>query len=62
MARLPYVDQPAGELATLYADIAGLRGSVLNLHRMLAHQPAGLRAFMVLSRYVHANQLDPRYR
>src|SRR5262245_57202191 len=59
MARVPYVDEPSGELVALYADIAGLRGSVLNLHRVLANQPAALRAFMVLSRHVRDEALLP---
>lgn len=55
VARVPYVDAtdgPDGPIATLYRDIAGLRGRVLNLHRALANQPAALRAFMVMSRQV----------
>lgn len=56
MARVPYVDAtgPAGnpELTALYADIGGLRGSVLNLYRALGNQPPALRAFMTMSRYV----------
>jgi alkylhydroperoxidase family enzyme len=59
MARVPYVDQPVGELVGLYADIAGLRGSVLNLHRVLANQPAALRAFMVMSRQVRDDAVLP---
>jgi len=51
VARLPYRDNDP-EIADLYRDIAGLRGSVHNLHRVLANQPAALRAFMGMSRYV----------
>jgi len=67
MARLPYVSdadaatQP--ELARLYEEVAGLRGSVHNLHRIIANQPNALRAFMVMSRYVRNDAaLDPRLR
>ncbi|HLH74775.1 MAG TPA: carboxymuconolactone decarboxylase family protein [Chloroflexota bacterium] len=67
MARLPYIsdaeatDQPG--LRQLYHEIAGLRGSVHNLHRILANQPEALRAFMVMSRYVRNDAaLDPRLR
>ncbi len=56
MPRLPYVDLPPGttssDLAALFQEIAGLRGSVLHLHRALANQPSALRAFMGMSRYV----------
>lgn len=56
MARVPYVEStgPAGNpaLAGLYAEIGGLRGSVLNLYRALGNQPAALRAFMTMSRYI----------
>ena len=67
MARVPYVsDAAAGEipaLPSLYASIADLRGSVLNLHRALANQPAALRAFMGMSRYVRdESSLDPALR
>jgi alkylhydroperoxidase family enzyme len=63
MARVPYVDRPEGALVALYRDIAGLRGSVLNLHRALANQPDALRAFMVMSRHVRDDAtLDPRLR
>ncbi len=69
MARVPYVAAPAegspdpAELRELYAEIAGLRGGVHNLYRVLAHNPAGLRAFMGMSRYVRDEaSLDPRLR
>lgn len=56
MARVPYIDAVDGvappDLVALYADIAGLRGSVLNLYRALGNQPAALRAFMGMSRYI----------
>ncbi len=52
MARLPYPEpEPGSELAAIYADIAGLRGRVLNLNKALGNQPAALRAFMALSRH-----------
>ncbi len=62
MARVPYVeDKP--ELADLYRDIAGLRGSVHNLHRALANHPAALQAFMGMSRYIRdESSLSPRLR
>ncbi len=67
MARLPYVDpeQPDAPLglAVLYAEIARRRGSVLHLYRALANQPAALRAFMEMSRYVRDDSsLSPRLR
>ena len=59
MSRVPYVAAPTApddaasrRLADLYAEIGGLRGSVLNLYRALANQPPALRAFMAMSRYV----------
>jgi alkylhydroperoxidase family enzyme len=67
MARVPYVDASASsqtaELTELFAGIVDLRGSVHNLHRALANQPAALRAFMGMSRYVRDDsRLDPRLR
>jgi len=62
MARLPYRAEDAN-VADLYRDIAGLRGSVLNLYRALANQPAALQAFMEMSRYVRdGSSLDPALR
>lgn len=54
MARIPYVpeDGTPDALTRLYAEIAGLRGSVHHLHQVLANQPEALRAFMATSRYV----------
>jgi alkylhydroperoxidase family enzyme len=63
MARVPLVDHPEGALVALYADIAGLRGSVLNLYQALGNQPEALRAFMVMSRHVRDDStLAPRLR
>ncbi len=63
MARVPYVDAVDGvappDLVALYADIAGLRGSVLNLYRALGNQPAALRAFMGMSRYIRDDAALP---
>ena len=56
MARIPYVApsdaESSPDLAALYRDIAGLRGSVHHLHQVLANQPNALRAFMGMSRYI----------
>ncbi len=69
MARIPYVDPPAeadadpARLRELYHDIAGLRGTVLNLYRAIAHQPEALRAFMTMSRYIRDDAaLSPKLR
>ncbi len=65
MARVPYVEpsESSSELAELYASIAGLRGSVHNHQRALANQPAALRAFMGMSRYIREEaSLPPRLR
>ena len=63
MARVPYVDAIEGvsppDLVALYRDIAGLRGSVLNLNRALGNQPAALRAFMAMSRYIRDDAALP---
>jgi 4-carboxymuconolactone decarboxylase len=63
VGRIPYVDaapeSDSGNLVELYAEIADLRGSVLNLHRALANQPAALRAFMVMSRHVRDESALP---
>ena len=62
MAKLAYRDNDP-ELADLYREIATLRGSVTNLHRALANQPAALRAFMGMSRYIRdESSLDPGLR
>lgn len=56
MARVPYVteQQAAADplLASLYADAASRRGSVLNLYRAIANQPGALQAHLAMSRYV----------
>lgn len=67
MARVPYADPSESleqsDLAELYSIVAGLRGSVHNLQRALANQPAALRAFMGMSRYVRdESSLAPRLR
>src|SRR5262245_41068934 len=50
----------AEELADLNRQITGLRGRVLNLHRVLANSPSALRAFMVMSEQVRdRSSLDP---
>jgi alkylhydroperoxidase family enzyme len=59
MARVPYVEAEDASLKQLYADIAGLRGSVLHLHKALASSPAALRAFMGMSRYVRDDAALP---
>ncbi len=67
MARVPYVDpwEPSvgPELSELFSSIAGLRGSVHNLQRALANNPAALRAYLGMSRYVRdESSLAPRLR
>ena len=47
MARLPYVQDPAA-----FADVRALGRPLLNLYRILANQPAALRAFLGMSRYI----------
>ena len=47
MARLPYVDDPAGpDVAAAYAEVRALGRPLLNLYRILGNQPAALRAFL----------------
>jgi alkylhydroperoxidase family enzyme len=62
MARLDYVmespDAPA-DVRSIYDDIAKLRGGIVNLYRILANQPAALRAFMSMSRYVRDDSTFP---
>ncbi len=67
MPRLPYVELPsdgtASDLSALFQEIAELRGAVTRLHRALANQPAALRAFMEMSRYVrNESSLRPALR
>jgi 4-carboxymuconolactone decarboxylase len=58
VARLPYVDEPrastaaSSEVAAAYVEIRALGRPLLNLYRILANQPAALRAFLGMSRYV----------
>ncbi len=50
-------------LAPVLEDILRLRGTVYNLHRVLAHSPKALRAFMTFSAYVRDEaDLSPRLR
>ncbi|TMJ10126.1 MAG: carboxymuconolactone decarboxylase family protein [Bacillati bacterium ANGP1] len=66
MARLPYVMESGvanPDLKSLYDEISRVQGSVLNLYRILGNQPAALRAFMTMSRYVrHQSPLRPQLR
>jgi 4-carboxymuconolactone decarboxylase len=50
-------------LEPVLADILRLRGTVYNLHRVLAHSPKALRAFIGFSEYIRDNaDLSPRLR
>src|SRR5258706_171364 len=50
-------------LGPVLADILRLRGTVYNLHRVLAHSPKALRAFMMFSEYIRDDaDLSPRLR
>jgi AhpD family alkylhydroperoxidase len=40
------------DLGAVYEEIMALRGHILNLYKVLGHQPEALRAFMATSRYV----------
>jgi len=66
VARLPYVMESGvanPDLKSLYDEISRVQGSVLNLYRILGNQPAALRAFMTMSRYVrHQSPLRPQLR
>lgn len=67
MARLPYVElsepSTSPELAEIRSTILGLGRAVHNHHLVLANQPAALRAFMHMSRYVRdETSISPRLR
>lgn len=69
MARVGYVDAPAAGasdpegLRALYAEIASVRGEVLDLYRALANAPEALRAYLGLSRFIRdGSSLDPALR
>jgi AhpD family alkylhydroperoxidase len=64
VARLPYVDAGTSQAVDdLYAEVGRLGRPVLNLYRMLAHQPPSLEAFLEMSRYVRSgSSLDPALR
>ena len=66
MAKLPYVMESEvtdANLKSLYDEITRLRGSLLNLYRLLGNQPPALRAFMTMSRYVrNQSSLRPQLR
>jgi alkylhydroperoxidase family enzyme len=50
-------------LSALYEDIRALRGSILNLYRVLANHPPALRAFMAMSHHVRdESTLPPQLR
>jgi 4-carboxymuconolactone decarboxylase len=52
MARLPLLNEDhSPEVATVYAEIAGSRGQVLNVFRGLGHAPEGLRRLAALGDY-----------
>jgi alkylhydroperoxidase family enzyme len=58
MARLPYLDQ-----ADLKPEDQELLKRNVNLNRLLAHSPNGLRAFGTLGHFIrHKSRLDPRLR
>lgn len=64
MARLPYVERGASRrVDELYARIGRLGRPVLNLYRVMAHEPAALDAFLQMSAYVRSGStLDPALR
>jgi len=64
LARLPYVDRNASaRVDELYGRIGRLGRPVLNLYRVLAHQPAALEAFLGMSAYVRSSStLEPQLR
>jgi alkylhydroperoxidase family enzyme len=58
MARLPYLDR-----ADLPPEDADILARDINLHRVLANNPAAARAFIGLGQYIrHRSALDPRLR
>ena len=58
MARLPYLDK-----ADLSPSDADILARDINLHRVLANNPAAARAFIGLGQYIrHRSALDPRLR
>lgn len=64
MARLPYVTAGhSGDVDAVYRRITGIGRPIVNLHRVLANQPAALEAFMGMSRYVRGgSSLEPAVR
>ena len=57
---LPYVDPGRDpELDRVFEAVIALRGRLLNIHRLLANQPAALSAFMGMSEYVRDNSSLP---
>lgn len=64
MARLRYVDGSASpSVEELYERIERLGRPVLNLYRVLAHQPGALSAFLDMSAYVRSgSSLEPGLR
>jgi alkylhydroperoxidase family enzyme len=65
--RVPYRDpdenQSSIELRAIVAEISGLRGRILNIHRALANEPSALKAFMSMSRYIRdESSLPPSLR
>jgi alkylhydroperoxidase family enzyme len=58
MARVPYLDK-----ADLAPENRDLLSRNINLYRVLAHSPNGLRSFSALGKFIrHQSRLDPRLR
>jgi len=60
MARLPYVEQDPSnppDVAATYSEITAIGRKIVNYQKMLANQPAALRALMTMARYVR-NQTE----
>ncbi len=47
------------DVAAVYAEVRALGRQVLNLYRVLANQPAALRAFLGMSRYIRDDSALP---
>ena len=61
-ARLPYVETPPPELASVYDEIKKATGRVLNITKLMAHQPPTVGAFQAWYRTTREGPLDLKLR
>jgi alkylhydroperoxidase family enzyme len=61
-ARLPYVENPATDVAAVYEDLKKTTGRVLNYWKLMAHHPATVPTFQAWYRTTREGPLDLKLR